>query len=254
MRWEELESFINAREPELLADAKGVEPEDIAVIEADLSLPRAYRDFLVRCGADAGKFRPLGLKWDHNFYLLIDDPPDDDFAKHGLLRIGLNEDHSAISPADIYLDVSDEDAEDGMLVEAETDGPYNAEWLRARGSSFLDQVTERAFRSLQLERHEHDVTLMGRHKKSGRLELQGRVREIVQRLDMKEVLASSERLVTVESEGVSGMIEAYENDRFVVVELRGDDRKRLGHLVEVLLDHVPELERSGSSEPIEDPA
>lgn len=245
MQWSDLARFISAHEPAFDAAAKGVPLEDIAVLEEriECKLPDAYREFLLHCGESAGELHPLGPTWDHRFYRLVEDPPDETFLDHRLVRIGQHIDESAISPHDIFLQVETGESADGMLVDSEAYAPYDREWLAPRGLSFLDQVTRRTFGMFELQRRDEAARLIGRPGEQ-QAEAFSKACDVLARGGLEIVLQPSERVAAMHGPATAALVIAREDRDVLLLELAGDDRKQHRRLVELLLDHVPSLKRA----------
>lgn len=256
MTWSNVESYVAARAPKCHASFQGVAKEDLEAFESETQtvLPRAYRDFLVSCGASGGGLHPLGPGWDHDFYLLSAMPPDEEFLENKLLRVGLFTDESSLSPSDIYIEVGEDESEDTMLFSFEQDRLFDRQGLRPRGLSFLDTVVGGFFQTLQLERHELHVQLAvdteSDTKRGTMADICQEVRKVLGDLEFAEVLPASDRLSTHATPDVSAMIEGRTTASHAFVDLGSEDRRTLGRVTEVLLDHVPGLVRVGQSQPL----
>ncbi len=252
MGWADIENFVQSNDPSVLASARGVEENDLAAFEQSVSIPAGYREFLQRCGGDAGTLHPLGPKWNAGFYRLAVVPPEDEFLENGLLRIGMHDDSSSITANDIYLDLSTSDGDDAMLVEHESDMPYAAETVEPRGISFLDQVAIQAFQLLQLEPLEHEAELISSGAETPtQQEVLVSIRDVLRRRGLREILVPSDRVVALASDDAAVLIEAENDDPFVLLDVRGRDQKSLGNLVELLLDNVASLSRADSPQAFE---
>ena len=250
MTWSDVEAYVAARAPKDHAGFRGVAEPDLALFERETEtvLPAAYREFLLRAGAAAGDLHPLGALWAHDFYLLAAVPPDEEFLEAGLLRIGLFTDESALTPSDLYLDVSQGECDDAMLFDYEQDQLFDRQWLRPRGLSFLDTVSGGFFQLFQT--HELETRLGLDVAKADRVEAKDSIAEVLGKLGFEAVLPPSDRLSTHASPEVSALIEARTSASHVFVDLGGDDRRVLGRVTEVLLDNVPGLFRLEQRQPL----
>ncbi|MCA9495180.1 MAG: SMI1/KNR4 family protein [Myxococcales bacterium] len=243
MTWSDVEAYVAARAPKSHAGFRGVAASDLTRFERETgtTLPGAYRAFLLRAGTHAGGLHPLGDCWAHDFPSFAAVPPDEAFLEAGLLRIGLFTDESALTPSDLYLDVSQGECDDAMLFDYEQDQLFDRQWLRPRGLSFLDTVSSSFFQQLQTHRLE---TRLGIDvARADRAETRSRIAEVLRTLGLGAVLAPSDRLSTHAGLEVSALIEARTSASYVFVDLGGDDHSALGRVTRALLDGVPGLLR-----------
>ncbi len=252
MSWSDVDAYVAARAPKDHAAFRGVAEPDLDAFEQETGrlLPREYRAFLLGCGATAGDLHPLGAFWAHDFYLLAAEPPDEDFLEAGLLRVGLFTDASALTPSDLYLDVSEGECDDAMLFDYEQDQLFDRQWLRPRGLSFLDTVSAGFFQLFQLGTHELETRLGLDVATADRVEAKASIDAVLCKLGFEAVLPASERLSTHASPDVSALVEARTSASHVFVDLGSDDRRALGRATEVLLDHVPGLFRLELRQPL----
>ena len=108
MIWSDVEAFIAARSPKHHAAFRGCELAALARFEGATQtvLPGAYRAFLQSCGVSAAGLEPLGVGWAHDLTSLVSDPLDDELSRAGLLRVGVLTDTSALTPSDLFLDLT----------------------------------------------------------------------------------------------------------------------------------------------------
>lgn len=245
MSWAEIESYVRDRDPGLLQDAQGVPEEDLAAIEASTQkpLPKHYRDCMLSIGGSKVPLRPFGRGWSHEFYALVARPPEPEFLEHGFLRIGLNEDSGAIVEQDIYLDLNQDEDGDAPLVDVETFSDYDPDELEYRGLTFVDQMVRRAFRVCEYDARPETVGLIARVDPTTKEDYVSELVAVLDKLDVRPCLPSSPRMVALNGDGRSVLIESRALKPFVFVDIAADAHLDAGRLAEVLLDNVDGLRR-----------
>lgn len=132
--WPSLVALIDARRPDFLAKAEGVERAELARWEArfGLTLPRIYVDLMRTMGRSSGAFNPLGA-YEHRLdplaeqwaWLAEEEPAP--YPRDQFFLVGFDPDPSAISPFELFLDLSRGDGADAALVEMGSNGVYEAD-------------------------------------------------------------------------------------------------------------------------------
>ncbi|WAS96051.1 SMI1/KNR4 family protein [Nannocystis punicea] len=132
--WPSLVALIGARRPGFLASAEGVERAELARWEArfGLTLPRVYVDLMRTMGRSSGDFNPLG-PYEHRLdplaeqwaWMAEEEPAP--YPRDQYFLVGFDPDPSAISPFELFLDLSRGDGVDAALVEMGSNGVYSAD-------------------------------------------------------------------------------------------------------------------------------
>lgn len=155
--WQSLVALIGARRPGLLATAEGVERAELARWEArfGLTLPRIYVDLMRTMGRSSGEFNPLGA-YEHGLEPLAEQwawMAEEELAPYPLdqyFLVGFDPDPSAISPFELFLDLSRGDGVDAALVEMGSNGVYGADARHDVGQTLGELLAEQTFTCFEL--------------------------------------------------------------------------------------------------------
>ncbi|MCY1059071.1 SMI1/KNR4 family protein [Nannocystis sp. SCPEA4] len=155
--WPSLVALIDARRPGFLATAEGVERAELARWEArfGLALPRIYVDLMRTMGGSSGAFNPLGA-YEHRleplaeYWAWMAEEEPAPYPRDQYFLIGFDPDPSAISPFELFLDLSRGDGADAALVEMGSNGVYGADARHDIGQTLGELLAERTLTFFEL--------------------------------------------------------------------------------------------------------
>lgn len=155
--WPSLIALIGARRPDFLATVEGADRAELARWEArfGLTLPRLYVDLMRTMGRSSGEFNPLGA-YEHRLDLLAEqwawmaDEEPAPYPRDQYFLVGFEPDPSAISPFELFLDLSRGDGVDAALVEMGSNGVYEADARHDVGQTLGELLAEQALTCFEL--------------------------------------------------------------------------------------------------------
>ncbi|WP_434424805.1 SMI1/KNR4 family protein [Nannocystis pusilla] len=135
----------------------GVERSELARWEArfGLTLPRVYVNLMRTMGRSSGDFNPLGA-YEHRLeplaeqwaWLAEEEPAP--YPRDRYFLVGFEPDPSAISPFELFLDLSRGDGVDAALVEMGSNGVYEADARNDLGQTLGELLAERTLTFFEL--------------------------------------------------------------------------------------------------------
>jgi hypothetical protein len=245
MNWQTALEFINAADPTFAGQMKGVPPADIEATEAgcNITLPQAYRQFLLLMGAASGRFSATAATQTHRFYEVMELLPDEDYPIDRYFRVSFASDETQISPPDYFLDLARSDGEDAPLVTFEGGGSFNPNEVVETGFTFGEQVSDRIFRVFEFNKRPHteriyrlEVTLA-----EAPALMQAAI-DLLTRMRFDFALSRLPRIACLNRTDASAIVSISEPNELVKINIGSDRLPELRALVDQVLVGLPGTE------------
>jgi len=173
-----------------------------------------------------------------NFYRVLEQIPPEDYDIHDYFLIGRETDASRCPMVDLYLDLRRSGPEDGEVVDAEQGSEWEPE--RTNDLTLLERLTRLAWRSFEAARFAHNRVIVVPVETVDELPaVRRRVLSVLSRGGHEPTLPPLPRIDCLGSETAASFLQTTSRFELVDVVVAEDDERRLGRLVEIVLDNVP---------------
>jgi hypothetical protein len=242
MSWHDLLAFIRTRDASYLDSVRGVSPQDVALCEQNcaIELPRLYVGFLTTMGEDTGAFWPFGARQNCRFYDLIEMLPAEDYPGSRFFKIAFEDDPSAITHYDLFLDLARSDGEDAALVRFEDSGAFAHEGVHEVGFTLQEWFNARFFDYFEVYRRPRTRTVfISPPPASGVEQCMRQALGLLSKMGLESALPLMPRVACLGGSSLSASVELHETTRGVSVDLGADDPTELRVTIEQLVDGLP---------------